>query len=204
VLNSVWETADYADFAECGSKLRSIQEFLNFIRKMRWLLLQIAAFFLVSNLGAAEPLLVMQVFARLVPTGQAEPIPDPFIEPVSRGEAPAITEGIQELQGKSFQISLKFEDFAPVTAGLEGQQVSVRFTAATLANGACTVTHFQAFALARASRSQAVPVGSSVLVSGSGFTIAPGQRISQSVTAQSDGGRVIYYLIFSAAKGVAG
>jgi hypothetical protein len=170
---------------------------------MRCLLLQIAAFFLVSNLSAVELLLVMEVYVRVVPTGQAEPVPDPFIEAMTRGEAPATTEGIQELQGKSFQLSSKFEDFAPVIAGLEGQRVSVRFTPTALPNGACAVTQFQAFGLPRASSSQLGPVGSSIVVSRSGFTVAPGQRIPQPVKAQSEGGRVIYYLIFSAAKGVA-
>jgi hypothetical protein len=171
---------------------------------MRCLLLQIAAFFLVSNLSAAELLLVMEVYARVVPTGQAEPIPDPFIEAITRGEAPATTEGIQELQGKSFQLSSKFEDFAPVVVGLQGQRVSIRFTAVVLPNGNCAVTRYQALGLARTSRNQISPVGSSEVASLNGFTVTPGQRIPQSVTAQSEGDTVIYYLIFSAARGVAG
>ena len=36
------------------------------------------------------------------------------------------------------------------------------------------------------------------------FTVTPGQRIPQSASAQSEGSMVIYYLIISAAKGVAG
>jgi hypothetical protein len=35
-----------------------------------------------------------------------------------------------------------------------------------------------------------------------GFKVAPGQRIPQSVSARFMGGRIFYYLIFSAAKGV--
>jgi hypothetical protein len=103
---------------------------------MRCLLLQIAAFFLVSNISAVELLLVMEVYVRVVPTGQAEPVPDPFIEAMTRGEAPAATEGIQELQGKSFQLSSKFEDFAPVIAGLPSQRVSVRFAERSLRGNA--------------------------------------------------------------------
>jgi hypothetical protein len=153
---------------------------------------------------AAELLLVMEVYARAVPAGQGEPVPDPFVEAIIRGEAAVSTAGIQELQGKSFQISSRVQDFAPVIAGLEGQRVSVRLTAMALSTGACAITQFQAWGLAKTSSSQLGQVGSSVMTSRSGFTVAPGQRIPQSVSTQSEGGRVIYYLIFSAAKGVAG
>ncbi len=139
----------------------------------------------------------------MVPTGQVQPTPDPFVESVLRGENPPLT-GISTMQGKSFQLSSKFQDFAPVIAGLEGQRVSLRFTAVVLPNGDCAVTQFQAVGLVRASRSRLGPVGSSLMASGSGFTVAPGRRIPQSVSAQFEGGKVIYYLIFSAAKGVAG
>ena len=87
---------------------------------MRLLLLQIAAFLLVPQLYAAERLLIVDVYVRIVPAGQIAPIPDPFIEAVVRGETPVIGEGIQALQGKSFQINPKFQDFAPVVAGVEG------------------------------------------------------------------------------------
>jgi hypothetical protein len=184
-------------------KPKGLKAFQNTLPEMRWFVFLLASF-LASSVHAAELLLVMEVYARVVPAGQAEPIPDPFIEAIVRGETAAITGGIQELQGKSFQISSKVQDFAPVIAGLEGQRVSVRLTAIALPNGACAVTQFQAFGLAKTSRSQVGPVGSSVVVSRSGFTVAPGQRLPQSVSAQFEGGRVIYYLIFSAAKGVAG
>jgi hypothetical protein len=99
---------------------------------MRLLLLQIAAFLLVPQLYAAERLLIMDVYVRIVPAGQIAPIPDPFIEAVVRGETPVMGEGIQALQGKSFQINPKFQDFAPLVAGVEGQKVSIQFTAAVL------------------------------------------------------------------------
>jgi hypothetical protein len=89
---------------------------------MRLLLLQIAAFLLVPQLYAAERLLIVDVYVRIVPAGQIAPIPHPFIEAVGRGETPVIGEGIQALQGKSFQINpnqryLKFSDISPIPCG---------------------------------------------------------------------------------------
>jgi len=169
---------------------------------MRLLLLQIAAFLLVPQLYAAERLLIVDVYVRIVPAGQIAPIPDPFIEAVVRGETPVIGEGIQALQGKSFQINPKFQDFAPVVAGVEGQKVSIQFTAAVLMNGNCAVTQYRAMALAKTSKGQTSSVGSSETVSRAGFTVTPGSRVTQSVSAQSGSGTVVYYLVFSAARGV--
>ena len=169
---------------------------------MRLLLLQIAAFLLVPQLYAAERLLIVDVYVRIVPAGQIAPIPDPFIEAVVRGETPVIGEGIQALQGKSFQINPKFQDFAPVVAGLEGQKVSIQFTAAVLMNGNCAVTQYRAMALAKTSKGQTSSVGSSETVSRAGFTVTPGSRVTQSVSAQSGSGTVVYHLVFSAARGV--
>ena len=121
----------------------------------------------------------------MVPTGQAEPIPDPFIEAITRGEAPATTEGIQELQGKSFQLGSKFEDFAPVVVGMEGQRVSVRFTAVVLPNGNCAVTRYQALGLARTSKNQISPVGSSEVASLNGFTVRLGDNASRNLSQPS-------------------
>jgi hypothetical protein len=171
---------------------------------MRWYLFLLATFFLAPTLVAAERLLVMEVYARIVPIGQTEPIPAPFVESVRREETPVNSEGIHALQGKSFQISSRFQDFAPVVVGLEGQRVSAQFTAVVLPNGDCAITRYEAFGLARTPKNQISPVGSSEVVSRNGFTVTPGHRVPQSVTAQSDDGTVIYYLIFSAAKGVAG
>ena len=102
---------------------RVLDRFRRSVLAMRLLLLEIAAFFLVPNLYADEQLLVMMVYARIVLAGQVAPAPDPFLEAAVRDEIPAIGEGIQALQGKSFQISSKFQDFAPVVAGVEGQKV---------------------------------------------------------------------------------
>ena len=169
---------------------------------MRLLLLQIAAFLLVPQLYAAERLLIMDVYARIFPAGQIASIPDPFIEAVVRGETPVIGEGIQSFQGKSFQISPKFQDFATLVAGVEGQKVSIQFTAAVLMNGNCAVTQYRAMALAKTSKVQTSSVGSSETVNRAGFIVTPGSRVTQSISAQSGGGKVVYYLIFSAARGV--
>jgi hypothetical protein len=169
---------------------------------MRLLLVEIAVLFLVPNLYADEQLLVMTVYARIVLAGQVAPAPDPFLGAAVRGEIPAIGEGIQALQGKSFQINSKFQDFATVIAGVERQKVSMQFTAAVLPNGICAVTQYRARALATTSNGQSSPIGSSQAVSRGGFRVTPGIRVVQSVSAQSGGGTVVYYLIFSAVKGI--
>jgi hypothetical protein len=179
-----------------------LDRFRRSVLAMRLLLLEIAAFFLVPNLYADEQLLVMTVYARIVLAGQVAPAPDPFLEAAVRDEIPAIGEGIQALQGKSFQISSKFQDFAPVVAGVEGQKVSMQFTVAVLSNGICAVTQYRAMALATTSKGQTSPIGSSQTVSRGGFRVTPGSRVVQSVSAQSGGGTVVYYLIFSAVKGI--
>jgi hypothetical protein len=169
---------------------------------MRLLLLEIAVLFLVPHLYADEQLLVLTVYARTILAGQAAPVPDPFLETAARDEIPASGEGIQPLQGKSFQINSKFRDFAPVVAGVEGQQLSVQFTAAVLSNGSCAVTQYRALAVATTSKGQTSPIGSSQTVSRNGFRVTPGSRIVQSFAAHSGGDTIIYYLIFSAVKGI--
>src|SRR6202047_2985795 len=131
-----------------------LDRFRRSVLAMRLLLLEIPAFFLVPNLYADEQLLVVTVYARIVLAGQVAPAPDPFLEAAVRDEIPAIGEGIQALQGKSFQISSKFQDFAPVVVGLEGQRVSAQFTAVVLPNGDCAITRYQAFGLARTPKNQ--------------------------------------------------
>ena len=179
-----------------------LDRFRRSVLAMRLLLLEIAAFFLVPNLYADEQLLVMTVYARIVLAGQVATAPDPFLEAAVRDEMPAIGEGIQALQGKSFQISSKFQNFAPVVAGVEGQKVSMQFTVAVLSNGICAVTQYRAMGLATTSKGQTSPIGSSQTVSRGGFRVTPGSRVVQSVSAQSGGGTVVYYLIFSAVKGI--
>jgi hypothetical protein len=169
---------------------------------MRLLLLGMAALLLVPNLYADEQLLVMTVYARIVLAGQVAPAPDPFLEAAVRDQTPAMGEGIQVLQGKSFQISSKFRDFTPVVAGVEGQKVSMQFTAAVLSNGTCAVTQYRAMALATTSKGQTSPIGSSQTVSRGGFRVTPGSRVVQSVSAQFGGATVVYYFIFSAVKGI--
>jgi hypothetical protein len=157
----------------------------------------------IPNMYAAERLLIMEVYARVIPIGQMTPVPDPFVESIVRGEAPAQTEGLLALQGKSFQISPKFQDFAPIIPGVDGQKVSIQFSAAVLKNGSCEVSPFRAIALAANSKGQSSPVGASETLRPGGFTVSPGSRIFESVTARTGGVTVIYYLIFSAAKSFA-
>lgn len=150
----------------------------------------------------AEQLLIMDVYARIVPAGQTAPVPDPFVEAIVRGESPAQTADVLALQGKSFQISPNFQDFAPIVPGVDGQKVSIQFSAAVLENGSCEVSPFRAIALAGKSKGQNSPVSASETVRPGGFTLTPGSRIFESVTARSGGVTVIYYLIFSAAKSI--
>ena len=169
---------------------------------MRCVLLLVLAFVLVPKLFSAENLLIMDVFARLTPTGQTAPVPDPFIESVLRGETSSAPEEISQLDRKWFQINSTGQDLKTDLNGLGGQRVAVSFTVSVLPNGDCAVTNFQA--LASATNKQSFAPGSSQVSSIGGFKISPGQRIAQFVTASSETGTVTYYLIFSAAKGVAG
>jgi hypothetical protein len=85
----------------------------------------------------------------------------------------------------------------------QGQRVVVSFTALVLPNGAYAVTDYRVIGIARGRGNQLVAPGCFELVSRGGFTITPGGHIPQSVTVRFEGGVVTYYLIFSAAKGVA-
>jgi hypothetical protein len=170
---------------------------------MRLRYLQITALLLFNpNLYAADQLLIMDVYARIVPAGQIAPIPDLFVESIVRGEPPAKTEGIRTLQGKSFQITSKFQDFAPVVSGVDDQRVSIEFSAAVLLNGNCQISPYRTMALDGNSKGQIKPIGSSATVSSGGFTLTPGSRIPESVSVQTGGVTVVYYLIFSTAKGL--
>jgi hypothetical protein len=175
-------------------------------KKMRLTLLQILAFLLVPSLYAgeqiqAEQLLIMEVYARIVSIGQAMPIPDPFVEAIVQGQAPIVGEGLHALQGKSFRISSKFQDFAATVVGVDGEKVSIQFSAAVLPNGGCAVIQYRAMALANRLNGQTSFIGFSETVNRGGFTVLAGTRIAQSVSAQSGSGRVVYYLIFSALRG---
>jgi hypothetical protein len=154
----------------------------------------------IPNMYAAERLLIMDVYARVIPIGQTAPVPDRFVEGIVRGESPAQREGLLALQGKSFQISPNFQDFAPIVPGVDGQKVLIQFSAAVLENGNCEVSPFRAIALAGKSKGQNSPVGTSETLRPGGFTLTPGSRIFESITARTGGVTVIYYLIFSAAK----
>jgi hypothetical protein len=85
---------------------------------------------------------------------------------------------------------------------VERHKVSIQFTAAVLSNGICAVTRYRALAIAATSKGQISPIGSSQAVSPGGFKVTPGSRVVLSVSAQLGGATVVYYLVFSAAKGI--
>ena len=151
---------------------------------------------------AAEDLLIVDVYARIVPEGQTEPIPDPYIQGIINGVQEAAPPGVQQLQSKAFRVKSRFADFQAVIPGVEGQRVELSFTGTLLPNGTCAVTDFQLGAASESSTGNVLPSNSSQTMSRSGFTVAPGQKISQSVSVQSKGGQIFYFLIFSAAKAV--
>ena len=65
------------------------------------------------------------------------------IEAIVQGQAPVVAEGVRALQGKSFRISSKFQDFAATVVGVEGQKVSIQFSAVLLPNGGCAVIQYR-------------------------------------------------------------
>ncbi|MGA8660561.1 MAG: hypothetical protein WB586_30985 [Chthoniobacterales bacterium] len=84
---------------------------------------------LSPKLCAADDLLILALFARVTPAGQVEPVPDPFIESIlNRGTAEP-SQGVQVLQGETYQISSWPKDFASEFDGIQGQRVVVSFTA---------------------------------------------------------------------------
>jgi hypothetical protein len=171
---------------------------------MRRVLLLGLLFVLIPKLCAADDLLILALLARVTPAGQVQPVPDPFIESILNGGAAEAAQGVQALPRKTFQINSWPKDFESEFDGIQGQRIVVSFTALVLPNGSYAVTDYRVIGIARGPGNQLVAPGSSELVSRGGFTITPGRLIPQSVTARFEGGVVTYYLIFSAAKGVAG
>ncbi len=157
---------------------------------------------IAAPLFSAENLLIVDVYARIVPKGQIEPIPDPFIEAIVSGKQEPLPAGVQQVQGKTFHIKSVSRDFQGVIPGVDAQRVELSFTAAVLPNGKCAVTDFQLGAASESSRGNALPSNSSQTMTRGGFMVAPGQRIPQSVSVAFKGGIIFYYLVFSAAKGV--
>jgi hypothetical protein len=168
---------------------------------VRFVLLLAFLFVALPEFGA-ENLLIIDVYARVVPQSETKPIPDPFIAAILRGELKTAAPGVQKLQGKVFQMKPVSHDFEAVLAGVDGQRVELSFTAALLPSGACAVTNFQLGAASASQQGALLPSNSSQTMSRGGFTLQPGQKISQSVSAQFGNGTIIYYLVFSAAKGV--
>ena len=72
---------------------------------------------IAAPLFCAENLLVVDVYARIVPKGQIEPIPDPFIEAIVSGKQGPLPAGVQQVQGKTFQIKSASRDFQGVIPG---------------------------------------------------------------------------------------
>ena len=168
------------------------------------LFLCVGILLIAAPLISAENLLIVDVYARILPEGQIEPIPDPFVEAIVSGRQVSLPAGVQQVQGKTFQIKSASRDFQAVIPGVEGQRVELSFTAAVLSNGGCAVTDFQLGAAAESSRGNVLPSNSSQTMSRGGFTVVPGQRVRQTVSVKFRGGLIFYHLIFSAAKGVTG
>ena len=168
------------------------------------LFLCVGILLIAAPLISAENLLIVDVYARILPEGQIEPIPDPFVEAIVSGRQVSLPAGVQQVQGKTFQIKSASRDFQAVIPGVEGQRVELSFTAAVLSNGGCAVTDFQLGAAAESSRGNVLPSNSSQTMSRGGFTVVPGQRVRQTVSVKFRGGLIFYYLIFSATKGVMG
>jgi hypothetical protein len=168
------------------------------------LFLCVGILLIAAPLISAENLLIVEVYARILPEGQIEPIPDPFVEAIVSGKQVLLPAGIQQMPGKTFQIKSASRDFQAVIPGVEGQRIELSFTAAVLSNGGCAVTDFQLGAASESSRGNVLPSNSSQTMSRGGFTVVPGQRVRQTVSVKFRGGLISYYLIFSAAKGVMG
>ena len=168
------------------------------------LLLCVGILLVAAPLISVENLLIVDVYARILPEGQIEPVPDPFVEAIVSGKQVPLPAGVQQMEGKTFQVRSASRDFQAVIPGVEGQRVELSFTAAVLSNGGCAVTDFQLGAASESSRGNVQPSNSSQTMSRGGFTVLPGQRIRQSVSVKFKGGLIFYYLIFSAVKGVVG
>jgi hypothetical protein len=145
---------------------------------------------MVAPLVSSEYLLFVDVYARILPEGQIEPIPDPFIEAIVSGKEGPLPAGVQEIQGKTFRIESASRDLEAVIPGVDTQRVELSFTAAVLPNGGCAVTSFQLGAASESSRGNVMPSNSSQTMSRGGFTVAPGQRIPQSVSVKFGDGLI--------------
>jgi hypothetical protein len=113
---------------------------------------------ITAPLFSAENLLIVDVYA---PKGQIEPIPDPFIETIVSGKQGPLPAGVQQVQGRTFQIKSASRNFQGVIPGVDAQRVELSFTAAVLPNGKCAVTDFQLGAASESSRGNALPSNSS-------------------------------------------
>jgi hypothetical protein len=103
----------------------------------------------VLRLCAADDLFILPFFARVMPAGQAEPVPDPFLDSILNGSAPEPSQGVQVLPGKTYQISSSPKDFESEFDGIQGQRVVVSFTALVLPNGTYAVTDYRILGIAK-------------------------------------------------------
>jgi hypothetical protein len=69
--------------------------------------------------------------------------PDPFIDSILNGGAAEPPQGVQVLQGKTYQMSSWPKDFESEFDGIQGQRAVVSFTALVLPNDSYVVTDYR-------------------------------------------------------------
>src|SRR6516225_5240271 len=83
------------------------------------LLLFLSILLIATPLVAAGNLLIVDVYARILPEGQIEPVPDPFLEAILSAKQVPLPASVQQLQGKTFQIRSASRDFEAVIPGVD-------------------------------------------------------------------------------------
>jgi hypothetical protein len=87
-------------------------------------------------------LLIVDVYARIVPKVKLSRYRIPF-EAILSGKQGPLPAGVQQVQGKAFQLKSASRDFQAVIPGVDAQRVELSFAATILPNGECAVTDFQ-------------------------------------------------------------
>jgi hypothetical protein len=161
--------------------------------------------FIAEPLIAAENLLIVDVYARILPEGQIEPIPDPFIELIVSGKQGPLPSGVQQLQGKTFQIQSASRDFQAVIPAW-----TVRESNSLLLRQSCRMAAVRSqisagsrIRVLRRERAAIKFIANNEPRRVHGCAWAENSTIGVSqVESSLGGGLLLYYLIFSAAKGV--
>jgi hypothetical protein len=83
------------------------------------LLLFLSILLIATPLVAAGNLLIVDVYARILPEGQIEPVPDPFLEAILSAKQVPLPASVQQLQGKTFQIRSASRDFEAVIPSVD-------------------------------------------------------------------------------------